>query len=212
MSAAESPVLRTPYEAPENHWRLDLRGRSVDVINEGRRPSGADLGVPGVDVDKSSGGLESAEDQEPHRTINELRSVLVVWRADRYPGVSSTTRKLLEHWSSRDTWMRPFWCQLEAIETLIWLLEAGPVCAPDECHRLCQRLQEVNSEWNHGIPRVALKMATGTGKTAVMAMIALWWAARRQRPTDILVIAPNLTVRERLGRTRPRRTRTGFGS
>lgn len=207
LNAAENPVLRTPYEGPENHWRLDARGRSVDEIDEGRRLSGADLGVPGSGVDKSSDGIESAEDHEPHRTINELRARLVRWRAGQYPGVSSTTRKLLEYWSSRDTWMRPFWCQLEAIETLIWLLEAGPVCAPDDCHRFRHRLQEVNSEWNHGIPRVALKMATGTGKTVVMAMIALWWTARRQGPTDVIVIAPNLTVRERLEELDPKNTK-----
>ena len=205
-NAAENPVLGTPYEAPTSHWRLDRRGRTLDVIDDGRRPSGMVSGVPETDQDRHV-MFELAQDAEPHRTINDLRARLALWRADRWDGVSSTTRRLLEHWSSPGAVMRPFWCQLEAVETLIWLLEAGPLCAPEECTAIRRRLAEVNAQWNQCIPRVALKMATGTGKTIVMAMIALWWAARRNGPVDILVLAPNLTVRERLEELDPKRKR-----
>ncbi|MCY4627258.1 MAG: DEAD/DEAH box helicase family protein, partial [Acidobacteria bacterium] len=135
---------------------------------------------------------------EPHRTINELRTLLGDWRSAGRPGVSSPTRRLLEHWTSPGLEFRPFWCQLEGAETAIWLLEAGPQAAPEDHARITARLAKVNGRWNGGIPRLALKMATGTGKTNLMAMLALWWAARSRAEVDFLAIAPNLTVRDRL--------------
>ena len=140
---------------------------------------------------------------EPHRTINELRELLGRWRTAEWPGVRSTSRRLLEHWSSSGSEFRPFWCQLEAIETVIWLLEAGPIVASAQCEAIRTRLADVNARWNADIPRLALKMATGTGKTNLMAMIGLWWAARAEGPADFLAIAPNLTVRDRLGALDP---------
>lgn len=95
--------------------------------------------------------------------------------------------------------MRPFWCQREAVETLIWLFDAGPTQAPEAHSAIVQRLEEINGRWNSGIPRVALKMATGTGKTNLMAMIALWWTVRHPGgPVDFLALTPGLTIRERL--------------
>ena len=141
---------------------------------------------------------------EPHRTINELRELVGGWRKARWPGVRSPTRRLLEHWTTPGAEYRPFWCQLEAAETVIWLLEAGREAAPAEHARVSSYLADTNARWNVGIPRLALKMATGTGKTNLMAMIALWRAARSDVPVDFLAIAPNLTVRDRLKALDPR--------
>ena len=95
--------------------------------------------------------------------------------------------------------MRPFWCQREAAETLIWLFDAGRTQAPAAHAAIVERLNRANRRWNDGIPRVALKMATGTGKTHLMAMIALWWTVRHpDGPVEFLAMTPGLTIRERL--------------
>ena len=212
-----------------NHWRLDPKGRTLDETELGRRPSFSGAGIPaprqapalwGKSLDSELRVADVGDPQnpyvvpdpdagsdvatEPHRTINELRERLEDWRKVGRPGVRSPTRRLLEHWSLAGTEFRPFWCQLEAAETVIWLFEAGPATAPTECEVIRRRLTAVNARWNRGIPRLALKMATGTGKTNLMAMIALWWAARGESPADFLAIAPNLTVRDRLQALDPR--------
>ncbi len=96
--------------------------------------------------------------------------------------------------------MRPFWCQVEAVETLIWLFDAGQTHAHSEHEAVLKKLKQANENWNDSISRIALKMATGTGKTLVMAMIAMWWTVRNPGgPMEFLVITPGLTIRERLG-------------
>ncbi len=95
--------------------------------------------------------------------------------------------------------MRPFWCQREAVETLIWLFDAGQSQAPSDHAAIRERLDQTNKEWNESIPRVALKMATGTGKTLLMAMIALWWTVRRPGDrVEFLALTPGLTIRDGL--------------
>lgn len=213
-AANRNPVLRTPYEAPVSHWRLDHRGRTLDAEDPGRRPSLSRIEIPEpapgkrsrpwplvAETDRTPRWFDEQTDPaarvEPHRTINELRDLLARWRDQRWPGASRTTRKLLEHWSSPPEGipMRPFWCQLEAAETVIWLLEGGPASDPEACRAIHDRLRQTNETWNEGIPRLALKAATGTGKTHLMAMLALWWASRRDEPVHLLAIAPNLTVK-----------------
>ncbi len=108
-------------------------------------------------------------------------------------------RRLLEFWASEGTSRRPFWCQREAVETLVWLFDAGPSHAPEAHAAVRQTLDEANRDWNESIPRVALKMATGTGKTQLMAMIALWWTVRQPgKPVEFLALTPGLTIREHL--------------
>ena len=95
--------------------------------------------------------------------------------------------------------MRPFWCQREAVETLIWLFDAGRSHRPVEHAAIQAKLEQTNQDWNDSIPRVAVKMATGTGKTLLMAMIALWWTVRKPGGlVDFLALTPGLTIREGL--------------
>ncbi len=216
-SAARDPVLRTPYEAPANHWRLNPKGRSLDATDPGRRPSLPGIGMPApaqprslyggprrqseaAETDRPPGWVNGESEVEPHRTINELRGLVADWRGRDWPGVASPTRRLLEFWSAPPGGvpMRPFWCQLEAVETIIWLLEAGPRTEPRRCPAIHDRLRKTNREWNEGVPRLALKLATGTGKTHLMAMLALWWTSRTEGPVHFLAVAPNLTVRDGL--------------
>lgn len=210
-NAQVNPIINNPYERPRHHWDLDGNGRATDVLLDGRRPSGPYRGVP-----LPAGSHEHAdcndEGSEPYAQINAIRAGVASWRKGGYKGASRMSRRLLEHWS-RDarSERRPFFCQIDAIETLVWLCEAlpslavgGGVGGPAPQQPLLKALKLVNKEWNDSVPRLAVKMATGTGKTWVMAMIILWQALRTKDRIDILVLTPNLTVRDRLSELDPR--------
>lgn len=197
-------ILRTPYAEPDSHLELDAGGRNTGVELPGRRPSMAASGLPGV------GGEVDPEVVEPHKTINRLRLAVKEWRDGGYPGTTSNTRRLLEFWLRTDpgtVGMRPFWCQMEAIETIVWLFEAGQSHNPSPHQKIMDGLDMANRRHNDGIPRAAFKMATGTGKTNVMAMTMLWILVNRENPdggsTNFLVIAPNLPVKDRLRVLKP---------
>lgn len=191
-------ILRTPYEEPVSHLQLDQKERTTDVEAPGRRLSTTASGLPGItdDVDP--------ETVEPHKMINDMRLAVKWWREAGYPGATSATRRLLDFWLGIDagsSGMRPFWCQMEAIETIIWLFEAGQSHNPKLHKRVTGKLEADNKRHNGGVPRAAFKMATGTGKTNVMVMTMLWILANRETGggmVDFLVVAPNLTVRDRL--------------
>lgn len=191
-------ILHTPYREPDRHWAMDAHGRALDHTQSGRRPSSTQLPVPNPKGEIGDWKKPDAS-IEPHGTINEIRKHVGAWRDANWPGVHSRVLSLLEHWSRDDAIMRPFWCQLEAVETLIWLFDAGHSHAPDAHAEIRKRLEQANEDWNESIPRVASKMATGTGKTLLMAMIALWWTVRHPGgPVKFLALAPGLTIRERL--------------
>lgn len=198
QSAESNWVLHTPYAPPDRHWELDERGRAKAGTARGRRPSSTQLPVPDP-VGDDSDWTPPDPNLEPHRTINELREHVDSWRTANWRSVAPRVRLLLEDWAEERAEMRPFWCQREAVETLIWLFDAGRTDAPTPHGRIMAHLKQANARWNDDIPRVATKMATGTGKTHLMAMIALWWAVRHpDRPVDLLALAPGLTIRDRL--------------
>ena len=191
-------VLHTPYAEPTRHWQLDEHGRAMTSTKLDRRPSSTQLPVPSPRGDESDWTAPDAT-VEPHGTINEIREHVGAWRAGHWKGVAPRVQHLLEYWSREGAAMRPFWCQREAAETLIWLFDAGRTQAPAAHAAIVERLNRANRRWNDGIPRVALKMATGTGKTHLMAMIALWWTVRHpDGPVEFLAMTPGLTIRERL--------------
>ena len=209
--AQTNPIINSPYERPRHHWELDGNGRATNTLLDGRRPSGPYRGVP-LPVGSHEHAGSNDDRIEPYAQINAIRDGVVSWRKGGYRGVSSMSRRLLEHWS-RDSGgeRRPFFCQVDAIETLMWLCEALPSLAggggtDGQALRrpLLEALSLVNKTWNNSVPRFAVKMATGTGKTWVMAMIILWQALRAKGRTDILVLTPNLTVRDRLSELDPR--------
>ena len=191
-------ILHTPYREPDRHWALDEHGRALDRTWPGRRPSSTQLPVP----NPKGGAVDWKEPDasvEPHGTINEIREHVRAWRDANWPGVHSRVLHLLEYWAREGVGMRPFWCQREAVETLIWLFDAGRSNAPVEHAAILRKLEQANGDWNESIPRVALKMATGTGKTLLMAMIALWWTVRHPGgPVEFLALTPGRTIRERL--------------
>lgn len=179
----QSLILNSPYDCPALHWQDD-RG-SLNLAH-GRRPAGYEI----FDTRNNTHRVEALE------LVNRIRERVDAWRAAEYPGVTRVTRSLLEHWYSRDARQYPFYfCQLEAIETLIWHVEAAP-------------------EYKQGIfvagdggawERLCNKMATGSGKTVVMAMIMTWqvlnaltYPKRKDFSGTIFIVAPGLTVKERL--------------
>ncbi len=107
---------------------------------------------------------------------------------------------MLQHWGNEELDTRPLWCQREAVETIIWLKEVKGIDNKQSWNYVHQQLAEVNEKYNDDIERLAVKMATGTGKTWVMAMLILWYAVNRpeNQSADVLIITPNLTVRDRL--------------
>lgn len=211
-----APILNSPYEYPGRHWRLD-NGQPTGQVVEGRRP--VDFVTPIPKPRKQSraqtalpldeGGGLSSETQGYHRSlINELRAKVDAWRSIADPAhwnVTPETARLLHHWRHyRYNGVRPFFCQVEAVETLIWLTEVAPTLGKD-AQRFLTHLDEVNREANPELFRIALKLATGAGKTTVMAMVIAWQsinAARhpgsRRFTRGFLVVTPGITIKDRL--------------
>ena len=200
----ENPVLNSPYDEPRRHFRFDDQGITSD-IQDGRRPSSYFVPVPASQ--RSSGQLalaaEWTQDRiEENEFVNRVRERVVRWRKGGYRGVTRTTRRLLEYWQSPDRERKFFFCQIEAAETAIYLAEAASRSGDDWIEN---QLRDHAREWNEGLYRIAFKMATGSGKTVLMAMLIAWQALnKRAAPRDnrftdaFLVVTPGITIRDRL--------------
>ncbi|MCZ6803686.1 MAG: DEAD/DEAH box helicase family protein [Proteobacteria bacterium] len=185
MSSPKSLIINSPYECPDRHWE-QARDGTLNLITE-RRPAGYEI----FNIKNNTRRTEKLD------LVNEIRTRLNEWRDAEYPGITSVTRSLLEHWHDGSVRQYPFYfCQLEAIETLIWWVEATAkykqgIFVPGD-----------GGPWE----RICNKMATGTGKTTLMAKIITWQVLNAltypKRNKDfssaIFIIAPGLTVKERL--------------
>lgn len=216
----ERPILNSPYEYPNRHWELDDEGQPTQRIIESRR--GAEFITPipkprrrrGAGVQREmvldEGKGLSTEDQlyDPTSTINAIRREVDAWRLIPDPAnwrVTPETARLLQHWRTHEfSNIRPFFCQIEAIETLIWLTEVAPRTGKVG-QDLLDYLARANNEASPDLSRLALKLATGAGKTTVMAMIIAWQTVNAvRRPTSsrysrgFLVVAPGITIKDRL--------------
>ena len=194
----ETPILNQPYDPPKWYWSLDIDFRAIAPALPGRRPSGAYLPVPKPAKRKAELPLgdqqQSCQEVEPHKQINRIRKAVATWREAGYPGATTKTIRLIEHWNHPEKeGVQPYFCQRDAVETAIYLKEADD----GQRAKFVKVLQELNEEHNEGIPRIALKLATGTGKTFVMAMLILW-QAKNGYCQDFLLLVPNLTIRDRL--------------
>jgi type III restriction enzyme len=183
-------IISSPYEAPAEHWKYDRETRRF-TREPGRRPAGY---VRASDASKS---FDDPGEFVELPLVNKIRPRVDAWRAADYPGASGITRRLIKHW--QDTEQREgkrfFFCQLEAIETLMWLAEAP------ESDRVGIKVPGDGGEFT----RLCSKMATGSGKTILMSMLIAWQVLNKVTyPQDkrfsknILVIAPGLTVKNRL--------------
>lgn len=200
----ENPILNSPFEEPTRHFLFGEDGITNQVV-EKRRLSAYFMPIPESRRRRGQISLEAewtADRIQPNEEINSIRAKVGTWRRSGHPGVTSTTRRLLEHWRSPDRERRLYFCQLEAVETAIYLAEAADASGDAWIGNM---LGDRSREHNAGLYRIALKMATGTGKTVVMAMLIAWQAlnklaaARSRSFSDaFLIVAPGITIRDRL--------------
>ncbi len=218
----EHPILNSPYRAPSRHWELD-KGQPTQRILEKRRPAEFITPIPPPRKRKRGKqeeflfdeglGLSTREQQYDLTSIvNEVRSNVDAWRAQTNPNlwmVTPETARLLQHWRHHEfSGVRPFFCQVEAAETIIWLTEVAPHSAGGK--RILEHLEASNQEANPKLSRLALKLATGAGKTMVMAMLIAWQTVNAvRRPSSkqftrgFLICAPGLTIKDRLRVLKP---------
>jgi len=184
-------IITSPYNEPSEHWKYDRETRRF-TREPGRRPAGY---IRASDASKS---FDDPGEFVQLPLVNKIRPRVDAWRSADYPGANGITRRLLKHWrdiEQRDGSRRFFFCQLEAIETLMWLAEAP------ESDRVGMKVPGDGGEFT----RLCSKMATGSGKTILMSMLIAWQVLNKVTyPQDkrfsknILLIAPGLTVRNRL--------------
>jgi type III restriction enzyme len=213
----DRPILNSPYDHPSRHWELDAGGQPTQKIIDTRRRAEFITPIPKPKKRKATqaeivfneGKGLSTEKQQYDLTsiINEVRHQVDTWRKWPNPAqwqVTPETARLLQHWRHHPfTSARPFFCQVEAVETAIWITEVAPHSPGGK--RLLEHLHAANKDANPGLMRLALKLATGSGKTTVMAMLIAWQtvnAVRRPGSKNFtrgfLVCAPGLTIKDRL--------------
>lgn len=212
----EQPILNGPYDAPARHWELDASGQPTQKIIESRRL--AELITPIPKPKKQRGSSEqsallfdelSTESLQYAHTaiINGVRLAVDKWRALPNPSdwrVTPETARLLQHWRHHEfSGVRPFFCQVEAVETAIWLTEVAPQVQAGK--PFLEHLDNANLDANPELMRLALKLATGAGKTTVMAMLIAWQTINAVRhpkskkfTRGFLLVAPGITIRDRL--------------
>ena len=215
----EKPILNSPYAQPQRHWELDDEGQPTQQIVESRRRAEFITPIPKprkrrkasqqakLDLDDSTGISTAEQEYDPTPLINDLRLAVDEWRKlpnSRYWHVTPETACLLQHWRHHSFGsIRPFFCQIEAVETVIWLTEVAPEVAAGK--RFLEHIANANNDANPELLRLALKLATGAGKTTVMAMLIAWQTINAvRRPNSrrftrgFLVVAPGITIRDRL--------------
>ena len=195
QSTIDRLIVNSPYEEPAHHWRYDRTTRLFDLV-PGRRPAGY------VVASEDSRAFDDPGVFVEIPLVNGIRPRVKAWREAGWPGASAVTRRLLQYWNDPEEFeaRRFFFCQIEAVETLIWLSEA-PAAEKTGV--------EIPSDGG-GFERVCAKMATGAGKTVVMAMVVAWHVLNKvAHPRDrrfsrnVLVVAPGLTVKSRLAVLEP---------
>ncbi len=226
--AVPDPILNKPYEEPKRHW-IYTNGVPEPAAN--RRP--ASYYYTSKKVGAGQQDLLAEEERDELELVNRLRADVKRWHDAGYRGASAVTRDLLAYWKREDRPRRLFFCQIEAAETIIYLLEiaipgrlsatvyktfevdqallsgllAGtkPAFAAEDDTNWPRLVDLTGNPEENPLVRLGCKMATGAGKTAVMAMVVTWAFLNRARnpastqfPNGVLVCAPNLTVKERL--------------
>ncbi len=211
----EKPILNSPYEYPIHHWELDETGQPTNHILDHRRPAKYLTPIPRPKKQKKGqaslpmqrDGI-STEDQQydPTPIINELRAHVDRWRelSPSQWNVTPETARLLQHWRAHPfNSIRPFFCQIEAVEAAIWLTEVAP--GTKDGKKFLEYLEAANERSNPGLSRLALKLATGAGKTTVMAMLIAWQTVNAVRRSNskhftrgFLIVAPGITIKDRL--------------
>src|ERR1700730_2983129 len=230
----ERPILNSPYSYPERHWELDSEGQPTQKILATRRRAEFITPIPkpkkqkrkpnqdALIFDEGKGLSTQKQQYDPTSIINDLRFQVDQWRKLPNPTdwlLTAQTERLLQHWRPHHfNSFRPFFCQVEAVETAIWLTEVAPKLGKIG-KGFIENLANANRDANPELLRVALKLATGAGKTTVMAMLIAWQtinAVRRPNSSHFtrgfLIVAPGLTIRARLRVLQPNDPDSYYGN
>jgi type III restriction enzyme len=195
MKKIDKLIINSPYFEPQQYWEY-IRETREFLLQEGRRPAGY------VVASESSKSFDDPGTFIEIDLVNTIRPRINKWREQGYPGVTGITKRLLEHWQDPEERKdrRFFFCQLEAIETLIWLTEAP------ESEKIGIDIPSDGGDFT----RWCNKMATGSGKTIVMCQLIAWNVLNKvangkdtRFSKNVLVVAPGLTVRNRLSVLNP---------
>jgi type III restriction enzyme len=202
----DNPILNSPFLEPSRHFRFDADNQITNAVDSGRRASSYFLPIA-APKKKAKGLFDSLiadEKKEETHHVNRIRTSVKLWRDRGWPDVSSVTRSLLEYWTDSTRSRRLFFCQIEAMETLIFITEVAKQSKYGETwieNHLKQAAENAGTE----LFRMACKMATGAGKTVVMSLLIAWQTLNKRRnPKDnrfadsFLVVAPGITIRDRL--------------
>lgn len=232
----DQPILNSPYDYPSRHWELDESRQPTGNILPIRRPTDFISPIPkprkqrqsrearqqSLDLFDTAGISDESQTYELSLLINSIRSKVNEWRALSDPKqwkVTPTTERLLQHWRHYPfPGIRPFFCQIEALETAIWLAEVAPQSGKQEKNFL-EKIESANTEANPGLMRVCLKLATGAGKTTVMAMLIAWQTLNAVRhpnssrfTRNFLIVTPGITIRDRLRVLQPNDTESYYNT
>ncbi len=202
----ENPILNSPFEEPRRHFKFTDDGITDEIVKS-RRISEYFVPIPrpkkrSAKQSELPSTQRTADRIEENRLINQIREAVAKWRKGSCVGITKTTAHLLEYWKRPERERKLFFCQVEALETAIWITEVagkyGEVWIEN-------RLREDNARANTLLYRIAFKMATGSGKTLVMGMLIAWQALNKlANPQDtrfsdtFLIITPGITIRDRL--------------
>jgi type III restriction enzyme len=230
VQPVDEPILCSPYKEPDAYWLYHTENTSIPPEKKpGRRPAGYFFTTERTQGTQLALPTEAEPQREELSLVNRLREGVRAWREKNYRGATQVTRALLMHWRAmreddRRALRRPFFCQTEAVETVIYLAEihlkwstkkyvpADPLTPSD-----LASLRDRPSPDVEGLLRMGCKMATGSGKTVVMAMLIAWALCNRARegseskfPSAVLVVCPGHTVRERLAVLLPEHPRNYY--
>lgn len=200
----ENPILNSPYEEPSSYRLFDDDGITNNTA-AGRRPSSYFVPIAAPKKKGKQLAFETEwikERQRENDEVNRIRAKVTQWRQGGYVGVTPTSRRLLEYWRDPERENKLFFCQVEALETAIYITEAATKYGDGWIDAYIREQHELSGS---SLPRLALKMATGSGKTVVMAMLIAWHSLNKSahgqdaRFSDsFLVVAPGITIRDRL--------------
>lgn len=218
----DQPILNSPYLEPQQHWELDPEGQPTGQILGSRRRSDFIAPIPKPKKQRkgqvavqqtlaffdTEGISDKGQAYDLSLYINSIRDKVSAWRKLPNPAswqVTPTTESLLKYWRHHQFHsIRPFFCQVEAVETAIWLAEVAPKGNRQD-RAFLEHLETVNGEANPDLLRVCFKLATGAGKTTVMAMLIAWQTLNAVRQPnskrftkDFLIVTPGITIRDRL--------------
>ncbi|MEW6358491.1 MAG: BPTD_3080 family restriction endonuclease [Planctomycetota bacterium] len=201
----ENPILNSPFAEPTRHFKFSEEGITNEIVEQRRMSA---YFVPIAQPKKKSKQLEietewTRDRIKPNDEINRIRQRVSLWRQGGYSDITSTTARLLQHWTDPDRAEKKlFFCQIEAAETAIYLAEVARKRGDTWIENM---IRDENEAANPGLFRIAFKMATGSGKTVVMAMLIAWHTLNKlANPQDarfsdtFLICTPGITIRDRL--------------